>query len=64
MRHYHVINKKINEVPFLMIYDNLNTQKNIVFLFHKLLRNKESELQLGYNLAQEGYFVEIGRAHV
>ena len=59
MRHFHVINKKINEIPFLIIYDNFNTQKNIVFLFHKLLQNKESELPLGYNLAQEGYFVVI-----
>ena len=37
----------------------MSGNKDVIFLFHKLLKNKEDELPLGCFLAREGYFVVI-----
>ena len=55
----YIIVRKINvqAIPCLLVYNNIASTKSIVFIFHKLLENKESELSLAYKLAEEGFFV-------
>lgn len=55
-----IISKEIiQDIPILFIRHNDNKVKPIIFLFHKLLCDKNSELPLAYELAQHGYFVII-----
>ena len=51
---------RIDEIPVLFVYDQSKSgQKSVVYLFHKILENKEHELPLAYLLAERGYFVVL-----
>nr|WP_304030845.1 prolyl oligopeptidase family serine peptidase [Ruminococcus bromii] len=55
---------RIDEISVLFVYDqNKSGQKSIVYLFHKILENKEHELPLAYILAKRGYFVVLMDMH-
>lgn len=49
----------INEIPTIFIEDEAGsaTLKPIVFMFHRLLEDKEYELSINYKLARLGFFV-------
>lgn len=53
----------INDIPALFICNRNQEIKPIVFVFHKFLQNKESELPIGYKLARENFFVVIFDLH-
>lgn len=51
---------RLDEISVLFVYDqNRSGQKSVVYLFHKILENKEHELPLAYLLAERGYFVVL-----
>lgn len=54
-----ILKKYVDKIPILFVTKEGNEKKEIIFLLHKLLNNKESELPLAYKLAIEGYFVII-----
>lgn len=56
----------IENIPVLLVYPKnfLSMKKNqVVFLFHRLLENKESELPFAYQLAKHNYFVVLMDIH-
>ncbi len=54
-----IIEDRYNAIPVLFVKNNDLRIKPIVFLFHKLLNNKASELPLAHSLAKNGYFVVV-----
>ena len=57
-----IVEKKVIEgIPVLFVYKK--GKKNLIFVFHKLLENKESELGLAYRLSIEGFFVVVIDMH-
>lgn len=51
--------ERIKEIPVLLVFKENRQAKSVIFLFHKLLNNKEQGLPLAYELAKEEYFVII-----
>lgn len=51
--------RKINNISVLFVYNDTNLKKEVVFVFHQLLENKESMLPLAYHLAMHNYFVVL-----
>lgn len=58
-----VSHKMINDIPALFVCNRNRELKPIVFAFHQLLQNKESELSIGYKLAKENFFVVVFDLH-
>ena len=55
--------EKIKEVPVLFVSKEDSQAKSVIFLFHKLLNNKEQGLPLAYELAKEDYLVILLDMH-
>ncbi len=49
----------VEEIPILFVRQDNAERKEAIFVLHKLLCDKTSELPLAYELAKEGYFVII-----
>lgn len=55
----YIENVYINTMNLILVYESLNEQQKIVFLFHGLLENKFNMLPFAYKLAKQGFFVVL-----
>ena len=54
-----VVRQRIKGIPVLFCYSNHGDNKIPIIVLHKLMNDKESELQLGVFLAEQGFFAII-----
>lgn len=54
-----ILKKCIEDIPILYVRKENGGRRGNIFLLHKFLDDKNSELPLAYELAEEGYFVII-----
>lgn len=54
-----IVNTVINEIPVVFVENDVDytVPKPIIFMFHRLLQDKEYELRIDYKLAGKGFFV-------